>query len=387
MPHETQEESFALSHNTRWGTVHRFQTGKVFVNHKWFLGYTKDENGELVIEPEQAEIVRRIYREFLTGKSTRKIAKGLTEDGLINGAGNKKWHESNIIGILKNEKYMGDALLQKSYTVDFLTKKRVKNNGIVQRYYVEDSHPAIISKDEFAAVQAEFTRRSTMRGYSRTGKSQYTCQYPFSGMLYCYQCGAKLRRSSWGTGKHTTYIWKCINKEQNGLGSCDSKDVKERELELAFVRAVNKLLGNKDTFIDTLLDNIYRGMTIAQEEYTREEVEERLRELHQEMMSLVRLNAKARTGANAFDKEYAEVAAEIELMQERKQKLNDAELERIIRRNKVEELREYITSQDAPLAKFDGDLFRKLVERVLVHSMVEVTFVFRSGVEVKEIVG
>jgi site-specific DNA recombinase len=290
-----QEESFALSHNTRWGIVHRFQTGKVFVNHKWFLGYTKDENGELIIDPEQAEIVRRIYREFLTGKSTRKIAKGLTEDGLVNGAGNKKWHESNIIGILKNEKYMGDALLQKSYTVDFLTKKRVKNNGIVQRYYVEDSHPAIISKDDFAAVQAEFTRRSTMRGYSRTGKSQYTCQYPFSGMLYCYQCGAKLRRSSWGTGKYRSYIWKCINKEQNGLGSCDSKDIKERGLELAFVTAINKVLGDKDSFIETLLGNIYMGMTMAQEEYNREQVEERLRELHQEMMSLVRLNAKART--------------------------------------------------------------------------------------------
>jgi hypothetical protein len=107
----------------------------------------------------------------------------------------------------------------------------------------------------------------------------------------------------------------------------------------------------------------------------------------QEMMSLVRLNSKARTGANAFDKEYAEVATEIELMQERKQKLNDAELERLIRRNKVEELREYLTSQDTPLAKFDGDLFRRLIEKVLVHSMVEVTFVFRSGVEVKEILG
>ncbi len=147
------------------------------------------------------------------------------------------------------------------------------------------------------------------------------------------------------------------------------------------------MLGDKDSFIQTLLENIYRGMTMAQEEYTREAVEERLRELHQEMMSLVRLNAKARTGANAFDQEYAEVAAEIELMQQRKQKLNDAELEKLTRRNKVEELREYLTSQDTPLAKFDGDLFRRLVEKVIVHSMVEVTFVFRSGVEVREIVG
>ena len=248
-----QEESFALSHNTRWGIVQRFQNGKVLVNHNRFLGYTKNENGDLVIVPEEAEIVRRIYKEFLAGKSTRKIAKGLTEDGLINGAGNAKWHESNIITILKNEKYKGDALLQKTYTVDFLNKKRAKNNGVIQRYYVEDSHPAIISKDDFAAVQAEFNRRSTMRGYSGTGKSQYTCQYPFSGMLFCYSCGAKLRRSSWGTGKNTKYIWRCINKEINGLGKCNAKDVRESELEQAFIRAMNKVIGGKESFLEDIM--------------------------------------------------------------------------------------------------------------------------------------
>ena len=124
-----QEESYALSHNTRWGIVHRFQSGKVVVNAKRFLGYDKDENGELIIVHEQAEIVKRIYKEFLEGKSARQIAKGLTNDKIKNGAGNIKWHESNIIQILKNEKYKGDALLQKTYTTDFLTKKRVKNKG------------------------------------------------------------------------------------------------------------------------------------------------------------------------------------------------------------------------------------------------------------------
>lgn len=382
-----QEESFALSHNTRWGIVQRFQTGKVLVNHNRFLGYTKDDNGELVIVPEEAQIVRRIYSEFLAGKSSRKIAKSLTEDGLINGAGNAKWHESNIISILKNEKYMGDALLQKTYTVDFLNKKRSKNKGVVQQYYVENSHPAIISKEDFAAVQAEFTRRSTMRGYSGTGKSQYTCQYPFSGMLYCYDCGAKLRRSSWGTGKNTKYIWKCINKEINGIDSCNAKDIRETDLEQAFVRAMNKVIGDKDDFLQNLMANIYRGLAMVQQEYTLEEVETKLKELQNGMMNLVRLNAKAMNGVAALEKEYAKIANEIEKMNERKQKLKDAELDKILRQNRVAEIQEYLRSQDTPMGKFDGVLFRRLIDRVIVHSFVEVTFIFRTGVEVKEILG
>jgi len=382
-----QEESFALSHNTKWGIVHRFQSGKVVVNAKRFLGYDKDENRELMIVPEQAEIVRRIFREFLAGKSTRQIAKGLTTDELKNGAGNTKWYDSNINCILKNEKYMGDSRLQKTYTVDFLTKKRIKNNGDVQSYYIADSHEPIVSREDFATVQAEFKRRSSIRGYSTTGKNQYGCKYPFSGMLFCFNCGSKLRRSSWGVGKNSKYIWRCINKQINGLEKCNAKDIRETDLEKAFVRAMNKVIGGKDAFLQNLLANIYRGLVMIQQEYTLEEVDARLEELQKDMMSLVRLNAKAKSGVTAFEQEYVEVAAEIEIMNERKQKIKDAELEKLIRQNRIAEIEEYLRSQDTALAKFDGEVFRRLVEKVIVHSMVEVTFIFRTGVEVKEILG
>jgi hypothetical protein len=146
-----------------------------------------------------AEVVKRIYREFLQGKSAYSIIKGLEKDGIKNGAGHSKWWDSNIYQILKNEKYMGDALLQKSYTVDFLTKKRVKNDGYVQKYYVENSHEGIVSKEEFAAVQAEFARRSSLRGFSVTGRREHSSKYPFSGKLYCSNCGSYLNRAIWGT--------------------------------------------------------------------------------------------------------------------------------------------------------------------------------------------
>ena len=152
---------------------------------------------------------------------------------------------------------MGEALLQKTHTVDFLTKKRVKNNGIVQQYYVEDSHPPIINKEEFVAVQAEFERRSNMRGYSRTGRSVFTSEYAFSGKLFCQNCGSKFRRASWGTGKNKQYVLRCINQEQNGIDKCSTKTVKEKDLEQAFVQVMNREQGVKVTKFD---EEIFRRL-------------------------------------------------------------------------------------------------------------------------------
>jgi hypothetical protein len=128
------------------------------------------------------------------------------------------------------------------FMVEAFTKKRVKNNGIVQQYYVENSPPPIINKEEFAAVQAEFERRSNMRGYSKTGKSAFTSEYAFSGKLFCQNCGSKFRRSSWSTGKNKQYVWRCINREQNGVDKCSTKTVKEKDLEQAFVRVMSREL-------------------------------------------------------------------------------------------------------------------------------------------------
>ena len=157
-----QEESRDISENTRWGVVRKFEQGKIIVNHNKFMGYTKNEEGELVIVPEEAEIVRIIFRLYLEGNSYGKIAKYLEQQGIKTVTGKERWHESVIIKMLKNEKYMGDALLQKTYTVDFMTKKRVLNKGIVPQYYVEDDHEPIIPKELFYRVQEEMMRRSSM---------------------------------------------------------------------------------------------------------------------------------------------------------------------------------------------------------------------------------
>ena len=141
-----QEESRNISENIRWGVVRKFEKGKVIVNCTKFMGYTKNEDGDLVIVPEEAEIVKLIFRLYLEGYSTGKIAKHLEEQGIKTATGQDKWHSTVIDKMLRNEKYMGDALLQKTYTVDFMTKKKVKNTGIVPQYYVEDDHEATFRK-------------------------------------------------------------------------------------------------------------------------------------------------------------------------------------------------------------------------------------------------
>ena len=142
-----QQESQSLSQNIKLGLQYRYQNGEVQVNHNRFLGYTKDEDGHLIIEPTEAEVVKRIYREYLEGSSLLQIGRGLEADGILTAAGKAKWRPETLRKILQNEKYIGDALLQKTYTVDFLNKKRVQNNGIVPQYYVENSHPPIIPRD------------------------------------------------------------------------------------------------------------------------------------------------------------------------------------------------------------------------------------------------
>ncbi len=144
-----QQESQSLSQNVKMGLQYRYQQGEVQVNCKRFLGYTRSENNKLVIVLEEAEVVKRIYREYLEGASMLKIARGLMADGILNGADNERWHTSNLNQILRNEKYIGDALLQKTYTKDFLTKQRIKNNGHVPQYYIEDNHDAIIPREVF----------------------------------------------------------------------------------------------------------------------------------------------------------------------------------------------------------------------------------------------
>jgi site-specific DNA recombinase len=210
-----QDESRSISENSTWGIRRRFEQGKVAVNHTKFLGYDKDENGELVINEEQAKIVRRIYTEYLEGKGPNRIARELEDEGVPNWNGKSKWYESSIRKMLSNEKYKGDALLQKTYTVDFLSKKRVVNNGEVPRYYVEESHPPIIDKETWDAVQLEMERRRAFAETHQIQKIDYASdQQPFAGRVICGNCSRAYGRKVWNSTDERLrrVVWRCNNK-------------------------------------------------------------------------------------------------------------------------------------------------------------------------------
>ncbi len=177
----------------------RFEQGKVTVNHTKFLGYDEDEQGNLIINEKQAKIVKRIYTDYLDGKGANRIARELEEEGVPNWNGKAKWYESSIRKMCSNEKYKGDTL-QKTYTVDFLTKKRVENNGEVPQYYVEESHPPIIDKEMWEAVQLEMERRRDFAERYNISKLDYaTVENPFAGRVICGHCSSSFGRKIWNS--------------------------------------------------------------------------------------------------------------------------------------------------------------------------------------------
>lgn len=200
---------------------------KIQINHNRFLGYTKDADGNLIIDPEQAEIVKRIYREYLEGLSMDKIAAGLERDGILTGAGGEKWHTSTINKILRNEKYIGDALLQKTYTTDFLNKTRVKNNGLVPQYYVEGDHEAIIPKNIYQQIQEELVRRRVVKTSDNGKKRSYSCNHCFSQIVIFGECGEMFRRLHWNNRGVKSIVWRCISRlESTGL-ECHARTINE----------------------------------------------------------------------------------------------------------------------------------------------------------------
>lgn len=364
-----QQESESLSKNVKMGLQFRFQNGEVQVNHNRFMGYTKDEDGHLIIEPAEAEIVKRIYREYLQGASLKQIGDGLMDDGILTAAGKVRWRPESVKKILKNEKYIGDALLQKTYTVDVLTKKRVKNNGIVPQYYVENSHEPIIPRDLYMQVQEEMLRRANLHSGANRKKRVYSSKYALSSIVYCLKCGDIYRRIAWNNrGKHST-VWRCVNRVEHGPDCCDAPTVQEEELQNAVVKAINTALGGKDEMLTALEKNI--AMVLALEDETSmESLDAKLEELQQELLK--RANAR---------QDYEDLADEIDLLREQKQNAMAENAEREGLKQRIAEMQQFLAEQRGTIQVYDEQVVRKLIEKITVHDE-KVTVAFKSGMEI-----
>lgn len=237
-----QEESRSISENCTWGQRKRFADGKFSVAFSNFLGYDRGEDGGLILNEEQAAIVRRIYGLFLQGRSPYGIAKILTSEKIPTPSGKEKWCGATVKSILQNEKYKGDALLQKCYTVDFLTKKKKINNGEIPKYYVEGSHDAIIAPDLFDMVQKQMALR-------HLGKNRHSCVSIFSSRIKCGDCGSWYGSKVWHSNdKYRKVIWQC-NHKFDGREKCSTPHLNEGEIKGLFLKAANILCTEKDEVI------------------------------------------------------------------------------------------------------------------------------------------
>lgn len=248
-----QDESRSISENCTWGIRRRFETGKHKMSTKRFLGYDTDETGKLVINRTQEPIVVRLYQEFMDGKTTDYIKRIFEREGVKNWDGGTKWQSTTLMSMLENEKYKGDALLQKSYTVDFLTKKRTQNKGEIQMFYVEDDHDAIISKRIWECVQLEIKRRKKyLEEHGTNSYSHRPESNPFASKIICGDCNKVFARKGWrsSTGVDRK-VWQCSERYKvKGVMGCANRHVEEETLIKAYLMAWNALVENREDFME-----------------------------------------------------------------------------------------------------------------------------------------
>ena len=379
---QAQEESRNISENCRWGIVRRFEDGKVIVNHSKFMGYTKDKDGNLIIVPEEAEVVRRIFRLFLEGNSSYRIKQILEADGIRTATGNTVWQATVIDKMLVNEKYMGDALLQKTYTVDFLTKKKVMNKGIVPQYYVEDDHEPIIPKELFHRVQEEKARRASIYRADTKKKNieikgKYSSKYVLSDIMVCAECGQPYRRQVWSKYGAKRAVWRCDNRLKHGSKRCKhSPTLKEEILHEAIMTAVNSVVEDQGEFVQAFRENVIRiiGSYSAAAEPT--EYDSQIEELQKKMMKLIEDSAKAESADEVFDKEYRIIADEIKELKKKKTKVVRERQLAESYDQRMQDMESYMRKTNYLKKEFDDDLVRRLLRavRVINESKIEIQF-------------
>lgn len=370
-----QEESRSLSTNTKWGISKRFEKGEVQLNYTKFLGYTMNKEKQLIIVPEEAEVVRLIYRLYLEGYSTNSIAKELEIRKIKTVTGKEQWSPTVVSSILKNEKYMGDALLQKSYTVDYLTKKRVKNNGSIKQYYVTNNHEGIIPKEIFYRVQEEIARRSSLirKNGKQKEKTKYSSKYLLTDMIFCSECGQPYRRVTWYKNGEKEIVWRCMSRLKNGKNNCEhSPTIKEYALQNAIMSVIKRILERRDAVNEIVFNNVKKVLLSSQ----NEDIEKEIKEIREKIMELVELNIRSGTQNTSFDEEYKKWSSKLKELQNKKD-----DIERNNRR--IEDVSKFMNLGEVQIDGFDEELVKNLIKEVMIISKYKLAVQLNTG-ETKE---
>ena len=326
----------------------------------------------------EAKIVRQIYRLFLFGKSASYIAGLLTDEGIPTPGGKSQWRSNVVISILQNEKYTGNAMLQKGYTTDFLTKARKVNHGEIPKFYVENSHPGIIEPTLFELVQHEFQRRAA------SGQTTVST-HPLSGKIFCADCDGLYGPRVWhSTSQYRCVVWQCNKKYARGKrgAKCPSPSIKEERVRAAFLAAFNQRLDNRaaifaayDEVIAALTDTTELDAEAAALTGECEIVTELLRKAVEE-------NARAPLDQNEYEARRAALLARYEAAEARLGEIEAARAERRAKRVNIDRFLETLKKQGDLVTEFDEELWYITVDRVEVHADERLSIVFRDYVAV-----
>ena len=381
-----QAESESISKNVAWGIRQSFKNGNVPIRYASLLGYKKGSDGKPEIVPEESEIVREIFRNYLDGMSLVQISDALNSRGIVTKLSGSKWNSANVQNILKNEKYTGDALLQKTFITDCITKKSRKNNGELPMYLVKNHHEPIISRADFNRVQEEMARRSAKRviadKLTKTEQGKYSAKYALSELLVCGECGAHYRRVTWTAKGFKEIKWRCISRIQYGKKKCHSPTVDEQELHKAIVSAINEFCNVKEDAAKVLRESVCEVLD-SNLNGSVQSAQQRIDEVARNIDELIKLATVPETAESAMS-DIEKFSGEMKNLREFIE--NEKAKQTAVQRNSEQfnAVLERLEKEDFELAEYDDTAVRQLIEQIVVNDKKRITIRLKGGFEAQK---
>lgn len=383
-----QSESESISKNVTWSFRKNFEEGKPTFTYKRWLGYQKGADGMPEIIPAEAEIVERIFRMYLAGETLRGISNTLQAEHIEIPGKDIDFSLGMIRNILKNERYCGDCILQKTVTVDCVAKVRKKNEGEAPMYLVENSHPAIISREMFHRVQEEMCRRNSKTPQSKkqaiTASGKYS-KYALTEVLICGECGSRFKRCTWTSGGRKRIVWRCISRLDYGKKYCpDSVTVPEETLHQAIVRALNQFNAeNQETYLTLMRATIGDAIGIGSSDEI-DLLERRIDALNRKMLQLV--NESVESGEDVAHNEelFKEISQEISQLQSRIQTIRENLIADDEANTRLAEIQQTIDRRMLNCDTYDDSIVRQMVECIRIYGNQRIEVVFGGGYTVEE---
>lgn len=379
-----QAESESLSKNVAWGWRKSAEAGNVYFQYKRMLGYRKGADGQPEIVPEEAEIIRRIYRRYLAGCSLGQIKQELEQDNIPTAQKVERWSSAVIHNILTNEKYMGDALLQKTYITDCITKRVKKNMGERPMYYVENNHPAIIPRETFDQVQKEMTRRSSKRKVlQKSGKTElgkYSGKYALTELLVCGECGSPYKRVTWARNGKKRIVWRCVSRLEFGTKYChNSPTLDESRLHNAILAAMNEYAAIRQEVCPDVLAMVEEAKrAVSQAGAMLLELKKRMDAVSQEQSDVL-----DRLLANMAD---AELNARMKALTDEKEalkaqilKVQQKEVSMAEQAAKRQQMWDSLKECSAGYTEFDDEFVRQIIRKITVEDAETIHVHFRDS--------